>query len=201
MSISKGIGGDNTLTISSRTVENSPRPIIEVIEYGTDDYRVVHYKGEKLYDAIDIANAVITDEQRVAQVEHELFSATEVREALFPNAEHWRNEAKAYADYIRELGNHVGNYLQEGLIEGTEDLLMLMSKLHANDLIDMKTVTVRVTGTMTREYTIDCEIEVAPWHANSTAHIERYYESDIVEITDDDYDCNTSIDIEDVERN
>lgn len=102
MSISKGIGGDNTLTISARTLTGDYRPLIEVIEYGTDDYRVVHYAGNDITDAIRKANDLLTDEANVAQIEHDRFSYMEVSDALFPGLEMWK---RRYNDEVQKVKN------------------------------------------------------------------------------------------------
>lgn len=200
MSITKDMAGDNTLTISARTNRRG-QELIEVIEYDSEATPTVHFtftKGE-MYKAIDEANNLIREEFELSGIEHDYFSATEVREALYPNVSYWQSQLKAREEQIGVLGNYLGNLMEEGMIEGTEELLTLMSKLYTDDLIELKKVTVKVTGTMTRTFTVDTEIEVAPWHVHSTAHIERYYEDEIVEATDDDYDCSTELDIESVE--
>lgn len=103
MSISKGIGGDNTLTISSRFIENNHRPIIEVIEYGNDDFRVVHYTGESMYEAANKANELLADEERTAKIQHERFEYKDVREALFPPVEYWKSERERVAQEVISL--------------------------------------------------------------------------------------------------
>lgn len=102
MSISKGIGGDNTLTISTRTVTGQYRPVIEVVEYGTDDYRVVHYTGNSLPDAIFKANGLLADEAKVAEIEHDRFAYMEVNEALFPALESWK---RRYNEEVQKVKN------------------------------------------------------------------------------------------------
>lgn len=200
MSVTKDMAGDNTLTISMR-VNRQGRDVIEVIEYDSEATPTVHFTFEKgeLYKAVDEANNLIREEFELSGIEHDYFSFVEVRDALYPNVNYWQSQLKAREEQITELGNYLGNLMEEGMIEGTEDLLVLMNELDNQGLIRTPKVRVHVTGTMTREFTVDCDIEVAPWHVNSPMHIERYYESEIVEATDDDYDCSTSLDIESVE--
>lgn len=202
MSITKDMAGDNTLTISTRTNRKGDE-LIEVIEYDSEATPTVHFtftKGE-MYKAIDEANNLIREEFEYSGIEHDYFSAVEVREALFPNVAYWQSEVRNREESIRELGNYLGNCIQEGLIDGTEELLALMSRLNNAGLIDMKTVTVKVTGTMVREYAVDCEIEVAAWHVGKPELVERYYSDEIIEATDEDYDCSTNLDIDSVEKN
>lgn len=102
MSISKGIGGDNTLTISARTLVNQFRPVIEVIEYSPSDEPVVHYCGNDMPDAIRKANDLLADEAKVAQIEHERFSYVEVSDALFPGLEMWK---RRYDEEVKKVKN------------------------------------------------------------------------------------------------
>jgi hypothetical protein len=102
MSISKGIGGDNTLTISSRTVEGQYRPVIEVIEYSPAEAPVVHYLGTDTSDAIRKANELLAEEAKVAEIEHERFNYMEVSEALFPQTAMWK---RRYEEEVAKVKN------------------------------------------------------------------------------------------------
>jgi len=103
MSVSKEIGGDNTLTISARTVRGGYRPLIEVVEYGNDGYRDVHYSGETLADAIHKANRLLADEEKTGQVNHERFSYMETNEALFPSTAMWKRRYEEQVQMVKNL--------------------------------------------------------------------------------------------------
>lgn len=107
MSISKGIGGDNTLTISSRTVTGAYRPIIEVIEYGTGDYRVNHYTGHSIHDALGKANALLADEAKTAQIEHEYFDYVNTYKAIFPQQEMWEKRYESEVQKVKLLRTEI----------------------------------------------------------------------------------------------
>jgi hypothetical protein len=105
MSVSKGIGGDNTLTISARTLTGDYQPLIEVIEYGNDDYRVVHYSGNDRYEAIRKANRLLVDEEDTGQVEHKRFGFEEVNDALFP--QQWKRRYEQEVEKVKNLKNEL----------------------------------------------------------------------------------------------
>jgi hypothetical protein len=107
MSVSKEIGGDNTLTISARTTRGDYRHLIEVIEYGNDDYRDVHYSGYDRYEAIRKANQLLSDEEKTGQVNHERFGFEEVSNALFPQTEHWKRRYEEEAQKVKGLRDEI----------------------------------------------------------------------------------------------
>lgn len=192
-----GIGGDNSISIQRRELHNGGH-VIEVIEYGTED-RTVHLTTHSIRDAVTTANDILREEAKVAGIEHEYFDFDKVYSELVFSTRDFVYQAERYKTYISDLAGYIYSIMEEGLIEGNTEIHLLLENLDTRRIVPAPKVTVRVEGTMTRTFTIDTEIEVFPWHANSTAHIERYYEDEIVAATDDDYDASTEIDIDSVE--
>jgi hypothetical protein len=193
-----GIGGDNTIAIQRREVSTYSN-VFEVIEYGNDD-RTVHLTTHSVRDAVTKANDIIREEATLADIEHEYFDFNKVYEELVFSPREFVNQAERYRTYVQDLAGYIYSIMEEGLIEGNTEIHTLLELLDDKRIVKAPKVTVHVEGTMTRTFTIDTDIEVLPWHAKSTAHIETYYEEEIVSATDDDYDCSTEIDIDSVEE-
>jgi hypothetical protein len=193
-----GIGGDNSISIQRRELQNYGH-VIEVIEYSEED-RTVHLTTHSIRDAVTKANDIIREEATLAEIEHEYFNFDKVYEELVFSTREFVYQAERYSTYIKDLASYIYSIMDEGLIEGNTEIHTLLEILDDKRIAKAPKVKVRVEGTMTRTFTIDTEIEVLPWHAKSTAHIEAYYEDEIVSATDDDYDCSTEIDIDSVEE-